>query len=239
MKLDVLIVDDEPLSCARIRRMLNSDPLIASVRVAHHGKEALDMIRHAPPHLLFLDIEMPGLDGFAMLQEMPDRERPCIVFVTAYEEHAARAFDVSAADYLVKPFSRPRFQQALDKARKELRDRAAGTAPSQPARLAVREAGALRFVKTEDIDWVEADGHFVRLHMGQTSVLMRERIGVLASRLDSQRFARIHRSTIVNVDRIEKLQPLFHGDYSVTLRDGTRLVLSRSYHSVFNRLTGT
>jgi two-component system, LytTR family, response regulator len=237
--LDVLIVDDEPLSCTRIRRMLSSDPLIADVRVSHDGKQALEMIHEFPPDLLILDIEMPGLNGFGILNEMTESERPAVIFVTAYEEYAVRAFEFSAVDYLLKPFSRLRFHQAMEKARKELVARRGSESTAfRQDRLAIRIDGEVQFVRTAEVDWIEAEGRYSRLHLGRRSVLMRESISRLAMKLNAQKFVRIHRSYIVSIDRIQKMQPIFHGDYRLTLQDGTKLVMSRNYRSALSQLMG-
>jgi two-component system LytT family response regulator len=236
-----LIVDDEPLARRRIRKLLARDAEVQTVGECANGYEALHAIGEERPDLLFLDVQMPEMDGFAVLQRFDGERLPLVIFVTAYDHYALRAFDVAAVDYLLKPFDRKRFEQALGKAKTRLAtERGEGTSARTLAlleelrargthleRLVVKSGGRAFFLKTEEIDWIEAEGKYVRLHAGQKSYLLRESIGALGAQLDAKRFLRIHRSTIVNVDAVGELQPWFHCEYRVILRDGTQLMLSR------------
>jgi two-component system, LytTR family, response regulator len=253
--IKTLIVDDEPLSRERIRTLLQPQPDVEIVGECGNGRQALAAMQSARPDLLFLDVQMPDLDGFGLLNALPasrDNSRlPVVVFVTAYDQYALRAFEVNALDYLLKPFDEERFLHALERARKQVqlasmgqpgigeqaapgrrflsvvRDAQAGAKPVE--RLVVRSAGRVFFMRTEEIDWIEAASNYVRIHAGADSHLLRETMNGIEGRLDPEKFLRIHRSTIVNIDRVAELQPWFHGDYAVTLRDGTRLTLSRGH----------
>lgn len=244
MTLRTLIVDDEPLARERVRMMLGMHDDVAVIGEVGDGQQAIDAIRHEHPDLVFLDVQMPGLDGFGVLRELEGEVMPYVVFVTAYDQYALRAFEVHALDYVLKPFNVERFSQALQRARaailkhdgpdgavgrEHLRSLVASLTAEQreKQRIVVKSSGRVFFVKVDDIDWIEAEGNYVRLHMGAQSHLLRETMKGMESVLDTSQFIRIHRSTIVNADRIRELQPLFHGEYAVILRDGTRLVASR------------
>ena len=245
-----LIVDDEPLARERFRTLLCDEPDIELVGECGDGKEAVSAIREKSPELLFLDVQMPEMDGFAVLRAVGPERVPAVVFVTAYDRYALRAFDVHALDYLLKPFDRERFQKALERARAQLGER--GTlgdrllallkdvkkVSKHPERFVIKSAGRVFFLRADEIDWVEAAGNYVQLHVGPTTHLMRETMGRLEARLDPEKFVRIHRSTIVQVDRIKEMQPAFHGDYIVILQDGARLNLSRSYREKLQTLLG-
>ena len=276
----VLIVDDEALARQRVRRLLQNETDVEIVGEAESGTEAVTMIRERQPDLVCLDVQMPGLDGFGVLREIDGGPVPMVLFVTAYDEHAQRAFDVHAVDYVLKPVDGERFRAAFDKARKqranavaaerlgelletvrrladggaaEARDGAAAlaslagaAAPGAPAaaagryasRILVKQDGRMFFVKTTEIDWIEADRNYVRLHVGKTAHTIRERISHLEETLDPRLFARIHRSTIVNLNRVRELQQWFSGDYVVILEDGTRLRLSRHYRDRVEKQVG-
>jgi two-component system, LytTR family, response regulator len=191
---------------------------------------------------------MPGMDGFAVLEELDGERLPCVIFVTAYDRYAVKAFDVHALDYLLKPFHRERFARATDRAKAQLRGasgdltgqireliRELRPRPRYLDRIIIKTAGTVFFLKTEEIDWISAEENYVRLHCGTATYLVREKIGNLEIQLDPSRFQRIHRSSIVNLDRVRQLHPVSHGDYQVVLTDGTELVLSRAYRE---RLTG-
>jgi two-component system LytT family response regulator len=242
-KIRTLIVDDEPLSRQRIRDLLKQEPDFVLVGECGDGAAAMALLRDRPCDLMFLDVQMPGLDGLEVARRLDAGRGPAVVFVTAYDCYALPAFEVHAVDYLLKPFDRERFHKALVWARTAIR-REQGETPSEfpPAaleeprevrkpleRITIKTAGRVIFLKTKDLDWVEAAGNYLRLHAGTTVHSLRETMNNLESRLDPDRFWRIHRSTIVNVERIRELQPLFHGDYVVILRDGTELTLSRTY----------
>ncbi len=246
-RVRVLVVDDEPLARRRIRRLLERDPEIETVGDCGDGAAAVAAIAEHAPDLVFLDVQMPEIDGFGVLERLSAgsagsaRKLPLVVFVTAYDQYALRAFEVSAVDYLLKPFDRRRFEKALQRAKARLAAEAGDglgqhtlalleelrARSSHLDRLVVKAGGRAFFLKTDEIDWIEAEGKYVRLHVGRESHLLREPIGTLEAQLDPRRFLRIHRSTIVNVDRIRELQPWFHNEYRVLLRDGTELMLSR------------
>ena len=230
-----LIVDDEPLARRRIRKLLARDAEVQTIGECANGYEALDAIDEEMPDLVFLDVQMPEMDGFAVLQRFDGERLPLVIFVTAYDQYALRAFDVSAVDYLLKPFDRKRFEQALRKAKSRLATSERTLAlleeiraqSTHLERLVVKSGGRAFFLKTEEIDWIEAEGKYVRLHAGPKSYLLRESIGTLGAQLDAKTFLRIHRSTIVNMNSVGELQPWFNCEYRVILRDGTQLMLSR------------
>ncbi|HEY7546898.1 MAG TPA: LytTR family DNA-binding domain-containing protein, partial [Blastocatellia bacterium] len=203
------------------------------------------------PDLLFLDVQMPELDGFEIIKQAGAEKMPLVVFVTAYDSYALRAFDVCAVDYLVKPFSRARFQSALARAKDRLRKDRADIGRLSLAlleelrsrshtidRLAIKSSGQVFFIRVEEIDWIESEGKYVRLHCGKQSHLLREAISSLEARLDPRKFARIHRCAIVNVDRIERLESWFNNEYRVVMKTGDLLTLSRSYRKRLSELLG-
>ena len=232
--------------------MLRDDPSLEIVGEHAGGDEAVRAIREVKPDLLFLDIQMPGKDGFALLQEVGEEQMPFVVFVTAYDQHALEAFRVHAIDYLLKPFDRERFHEALRRGKEMVRKKREGeisqkliallsdiaSTNHRAERIMVKSGGRISFLRSEEIDWVEAQGDYVQLHVQGKKHLIREKISGLEHQLPADKFVRIHRSTIVNVDRIREMQPLFYGEYAVILNDGTRLTLSRSFRErVFNRLS--
>ncbi len=253
MKIRALIVDDEPLARARLRALLADEPDVEVVGECGDGLEAVAAVQDLTPDLLFLDVQMPTLDGFGVLEALEAGPMPAIIFVTAYDRYALRAFEVHALDYLLKPFDRDRFHKALERARAaldrpgkaEADQRLLGLlqdqkkAPRPLERLLIKTAGRVFFLRTEEIDWIEAAGNYVRLHVGAEAHLLRETMNGLEARLEPARFLRIHRSTIVNVDRIQELQAWFHGDYLVILRGGTQLTLSRGYRHKVQEHFGT
>jgi two-component system LytT family response regulator len=274
MTMRVLIVDDEPIARRRISRLLKLEDDVEVVDEVGSGTDAVTAIREMHPDLVFLDVQMPDKDGFAVVNELGTDPMPAIVFVTAYNEYAVKAFDVNAIDYILKPFDPERFRSAFARARTHLEQKssaeagrrikalleevlgedratalaasaanggaggnggARGLAPAAPARarhldrLMVKHDGRVYFVKVSDVDWFEAAGNYVRVHVGRVSHLIRETMHGIESQLDPNQFARIHRAVIVNLDRIRELQPWFAGDYIVILRDGRQLKLSRTY----------
>jgi two-component system LytT family response regulator len=247
-----LIVDDESLARERIRDMLASDPAIEIVAECANGQEAIEAIQLHSPDLVFLDVEMPGIDGFAVLEALHSDRMPTVIFVTAYDQYAVRAFEVYALDYLLKPFDQERFEKALKRAKNQLESEHGDalserilraiedikTKPIHLERLVIKLNGHVFFMKAEEIDWVEAEGNYVRLHSGKESYLLRDTITALESQLDPKRFIRVHRSAIVNVDRISELQPWFHGEYRIVLRAGVQLTLSRTYREKLHELLG-
>lgn len=243
-----LIVDDEPAARRGVRLLLQQDEDIDIIGEAGDGPQAAEWIRRERPELVFLDVQMPGGDAFETLQRAGPPPLPVVVFVTAYNEHALRAFEVHAVDYLLKPYDDQRFLSALQRAKEAVRQRhheAAGSRLSrlldylqsrvdQPAdaatdRIFIKSSGEIFFLRTTEIDWIEAEGDYMKFHAAGRSHLMRETMARLEARLDPRRFIRIHRSTIVNIDRVRKLSPAFGGDYVVILQDGTKLKLSRGY----------
>lgn len=250
MTIRACIVDDEPLARERIRLMVAQEPDVEVVGEAGDGTEAVELVRRAKPDLLFLDVQMPGLDGFGVLQALEADIPPAVIFVTAYDQYALQAFEVHALDYLLKPFNSRRFKKAMQRARGELTREAAPEMNERllslleglrsdrrtPERIVLKSAGRVSFLKVDEVDWIEAEGNYVRLHVGAHSHLLRETMKNIEARLDPERFIRIHRSTIVNTDRIKELHPLFHGEYAVILRDGTRLTASRGPDNKLRRL---
>lgn len=298
-KVRVLIVDDESLSRQRIRRLVQSEPDAEVIGECENGVEAVAAIREQRPDVVCLDVQMPELDGFGVLNQLGDGPAPKVLFVTAYDEHALRAFDVHAVDYVLKPVDADRFRTAFERARRAHQESVAvnrlgqlldtvrrvsdgspaiageyappaalggssdhgagngatngstnggmqvaanggnGAAASQYAsRILVKHDGRMFFVKVGDIDWIEADRNYVRLHVGNTAHTIRERISHIEETLDPRIFARIHRSTIVNLNRVREMQQWFSGDYVVILENGARLRLSRHYRDRVERQVG-
>jgi len=248
-----LVVDDEPLARERLRSLLAGEPDVQVVGECGDGCQAVRAIEELRPDLVFLDVEVPNLDGFHILESVGGDRVPAVVFVTAYDQYALRAFDVRAVDYVLKPFGRERLQRALERARAQIARTRSSDLSAQLAalfegmrlgkasflkRLVIKENGRLFFLGTADIDWVEASGNYVRLHVGADAHLLRETMNALESRLDPEQFLRIHRSTIVNIERIKELQPWFHGDYHVVLRDGRQLTMSAGYREKLDALRG-
>ncbi|MBC8089297.1 MAG: response regulator transcription factor [Phycisphaerae bacterium] len=269
----VLVVDDESLARQRIRRLLQAEPDVEVVGEASTGREAVQCIAELQPDIVCLDVQMPELDGFGVLRELGEGPIPLVLFVTAYDEHALRAFDVHAVDYVLKPVDADRFRTAFQRARTQIQQSSAanrlgellatvrrvsdgatmtngngngnGAAPAAngapstfSSRILVKHDGRMFFVKVGDIDWIEADRNYVRLHVGKVSHTIRERISHLEESLDPRLFARIHRSTIVNLNRVREMQQWFSGDYVVILDNGTRLRLSRHYRDRVEKQVG-
>lgn len=250
MTLRTLIADDEAVARRRLRRLLLAEPEVEVVAECGDGQSALDGILAAHPNLVLLDVQMPELDGFEVVQRLPDEVRPAIIFVTAFDRYAIRAFDVHAIDYLLKPFSGERFRTALDRARDRLRRKeqdqglagfvmALRRRPAYASRLAVRGRGRVVPLPVSDIDWLQAADNYVIIHAGSRQHLIRETLSSLERRLDPTRFARIHRSLVVNLDRVTEITPATHGDASIRLRDGTSLTLSRTWRHRVTRALGS
>jgi two-component system LytT family response regulator len=243
MKIRTLIVDDMLLARKRVRRYLSADPEVEIIGECADGHEAIIAIKSLAPDLLFLDVQMPEIDGFEILEAVGAEKCPAVIFVTAYDQFALRAFEVHALDYLLKPFDRERVQRAVERAKSQLRQQGSQALDERlhtllkdfrpearyVKRLAIKTAGRTVFLLTKEIDWIESSGNYLKLHAGAESHLLRERMGQLETRLDPAKFVRIHRSTLVNLDRVKEMQPLFNGDQLVILRDGKRLTLSRTY----------
>jgi two-component system, LytTR family, response regulator len=251
-KIRTLVVDDEPMARERILSLLQQEGDVEVIGQCSDGVQAVSAIQQQSPDLVFLDVQMPGCDGFGVIQNIGADRMPTVVFVTAYDEYALRAFEVHALDYLLKPFGKDRFQETLKHARESLERRRAGDLgrrllalvhdlkPEQQRldRLVVKSGGRVFFLRTDEIDWIEAAGNYVRLHLGEESHLFRETMNGMEARLDARRFVRIHRSRIVNTERIKELQPWFNGEYVVILRNGTRLTLSRGYREKLQEQLG-
>jgi len=235
-KIRALVVDDEPIARARMLSLLKEERDVEVVGECADGPQAMSAIAQTAPDLVFLDVQLPDMNGFELADALGTRHMPAVVFVTAYDEYALRAFEIHALDYLLKPFSRERFKAALSHAREHLARRLAPV-PARD-RLVIKSTGRIYFVRTADIDWCEAAGNYVRLHAGSQAHLVRGTMAHLESRLDAGRFARIHRSAIVNIDRIEELRSSFNGEYMVVLRGGTRLTLSRGYRDALQERLG-
>ena len=252
--IKALIVDDEILGRNRIREILRKDSDIQLVGECANGRDAVDAVLKFSPELLFLDVQMPEMDGFAVLEAIPPERMPMVVFVTAYDQYALQAFEVYALDYILKPFDAGRFQRTLQHAKSQIRKSRGNmlneglrnlleelkTFPKTkyPERLVIKSAGRVSFLKTSEIDWIESEGNYVRLHVGKETHLLRETLNQMEERLDPDQFLRIHRSTIVSLDRIKELQPWFHGEYRVLLKEGTQLLLSRKYREKLRDLLG-
>jgi two-component system, LytTR family, response regulator len=236
-RLRTLVVDDEPLARRNLAILLRRDPDIARVDECGSGAEAITRIRRTRPDLVFLDVQMPECDGFDVLEQLGTDEPPVIVFVTAHDEYALRAFEAGALDYLMKPFTDARFRRAVERAKQRL-------VPQREARshtierLIVKDAGQLVFVKVVDIDWIEAANYYSCLHVGSNTHLLRRSLTVLEEELQSGPFCRIHRSIIVNVERIRGLQVMEDGEYGVVLKSGACLRLSRRFRKTLEQRLG-
>jgi two-component system LytT family response regulator len=251
-ELRVVLVDDEPLGRERIRSLLARETGVVVIGEASSGVEAVDLITRVRPDLVFLDVQMPGLTGFGVLERLDPAHLPVVIFVTAHDQFALKAFEVHAVDYLLKPFDRDRFKLALQRATDRLKSAqpddlsarlTAMLAQMQPAqaarapdRIPVKSSGRVVFVNVVDIDWVGSADNYVELHVGEHTHLLRETLASMEQRLPADRFVRISRTTIVHAERVRELQPLFHGEYAVTLKNGTRLTLSRSHRDQLARL---
>jgi two-component system LytT family response regulator len=250
MKIKTLIVDDEPLARDRVKRLLRDEPDIAVVGECGNGAEAVAAIRYEKPDLVFLDIQMPEKNGFEVIKALDEKSVPTFIFVTAYDQYALQAFEVHALDYLLKPFNRERLHRALTRARDHIESKTRGDLDERLAsliadlrtekkyleRLVVKSVGRVFFLKTDEIDWIEASGNYLKLHVGREAHLIRETMNGIEAKLNPDKFLRIHRSTVVNIDRIKELHPMFSGDYDVILQNGTELTLSRNYRERFLEL---
>ena len=232
----VLIVDDEPPGRRKIRRFLEDSDGIDAIAEAASGREALEAIRNFRPDLLFLDVQMPDLDGFAVLEAVPPPRDFHVVFLTAHDQHALRAFEAEALDYLLKPADPDRFERVLERARQQVALRkTSAPEPVKPARFArrllVEKAGKELFLPVEQLDWAEADRNYICLHAGRESYTQRATLESLARQLDPDQFARISRSELVNLDRIREMQPWFHGERRIILKDGKELTWTRRFRA--------
>jgi len=247
-KIKTLIVDDEPLARRNLRVLLEQDPQIEIVDECRNGHEAVKAINTHSPALIFLDIQMPEMDGFDVLAQVGPEQIQAIIFVTAFDQYALKAFEVHALDYLLKPFDDERFARALERAKSQIAareidklsqrllalledrnsERKGSEEGSYLTRLMIKTSNRMMLLKVDEIDFIEADGNYAKLHTGRKTHLLREKMNDLEGRLDPAKFVRIHRSVIVNLDRIKEMHPHFNGDYIVVLDDGRQLRLSRS-----------
>ena len=255
MTVRAVVVDDERLGREKVLAMLAAHEDVQVVGECANGAEAVAEIRKQKPDLVFLDVEMPGSSAFDVLRKLRGERMPAIVFVTAHDEYAIRAFEVEAVDYLLKPFDRRRFNEALRRARKRIENGGAALPeklwsaieqladkkkePAHWTRFVVRTRDRMLFVPTSDVDWIEAEGKYVRLHAGSAAHLIREPITEVESRLDPAEFVRIHRKTIVNLRQVTEMYRAFRGDYMVVLKTGQKLTVSRRYWSKVKHLGGT
>jgi two-component system LytT family response regulator len=224
------VVDDEPLARTSLKILLERDPEIQLAGECGSGAEAIQSIRAMKPDLLFLDVRMPDVDGFEILEALGSAVPPCVVFVTAFDEYAVRAFDADAVDYLLKPFDDQRFAKALARAKESIRQHSAA------GRLIVRNAGRILFIRISEIDWIEAADYYACLHVSGRSHLLRRTLADLERTLNPSQFCRIHRSTIVNVERVRELRLDYNGEYEVVLLDSTTLRMSRTYRNALQSL---
>lgn len=245
MKLRTLIVDDELHSRKKIRAFLQEHPEFQVIGECADGEQAVEAISRHKPDLVLLDVQIPGRNGFEVLESLSDKFVPAVIFITAFDKYAVRAFEVRALDYLLKPFNKARFAEALHrfherKARTNAMDRKEELKAAlqeiqresrDDERIAVKSGSRIIFLRKGLIEWVEAQGDYVKLHIGKDSHLLRETMAATTERLDANRFVRIHRSRIVNVDHVREIRPLWGGDYSVLMRDGTELTMSRTYRA--------
>lgn len=250
MKIRALIVDDEPLARQRVRLLLGEEPDVEVIGECRDGFEAVDRIQATKPDLVFLDVQMPEMDGFEVLRRVPRELLPVVVFTTAYDQHALRAFEVNALDYLLKPFKPTRFKEAVHRARDLIANQHAGVAARQlvallgetpaPAvqltRLAVKNPGKVTFVELDQIQAIEAAGKYAVVNVGKENHVLRETMSSLESHLPPQRFLRISRSVIVNLDQVQELQPMFKGGNLVVLKNGKSYPATRPIREIQHRL---
>ncbi|MFA6563868.1 MAG: LytTR family DNA-binding domain-containing protein [Verrucomicrobiia bacterium] len=250
MKIKTLIVDDEPLARERIRTLLAKEPDIEVTGECADGDEALATMKKRPVDLLFLDVQMPEMDGFEMLSRIGKDVLPAVIFVTAYDQHAVKAFEVHALDYLLKPFKQSRFKEAVQRVRDQIGHRQTDDvskrllqllndrkpAPAYLHRLTVKENERVVLVKVSQIEWIESAGNYVVLHVGKQNHILRETLAALEAHLDPKLFLRISRSTLVNLDQVRELQPLFKGEYVVVLQDGKQLPMTRGIRELEEKL---
>lgn len=248
-KIRTIIVDDEPLALKRLKELLLSDNEIDVIDSCKNGEEAIVAITDLQPDLVFLDIQMPEITGFDVLENIDLQHPPVIVFVTAYDQYALQAFEVHAIDYLLKPFDKKRFNKALERAKKYVKQvsetdfknnieqlvayhRTEGT---YIPRLMVKKGERFVFLKIDEIDWIEAAGNYIQITVGDKSYMLRETMSNMEEKLNPESFARVHRSTIVNIERIKTLEPWFHGDYKIKLKTGKELTMSRNYKELLKQ----
>ena len=251
--IHVLVADDEAPARQRLVDLLRRDAQVAGIAEAADGEVAVHAIQMQRPDLVFLDVQMPELDGLGVIDAIGVAEMPLTVFVTAYDQHAIRAFEANALDYLLKPFSDERFEATMSRVKMRLDERSigefgqrvmkmvAGTPPAAERRLdrlVVKSGGTTRFVRVVDIDWIEAAGVYVTLHVSGKELLYRAALNDLAERLDPRRFVRVHRSALVNIESIVQLEPMSHGEFEAVIKNGSRARVSRTYRALLEKRLG-
>lgn len=251
--IKVLIVDDEPLARDYIRRLLEADKTLEIVAEARNGREAAQIISELKPELVFLDVQMPEMDGFSLLKTLDPSKLPAIIFTTAYEDYAIRAFEFHALDYLLKPFDQPRFQKAIEHAKERLANTETAAQESEQIiellkvvqvkprfleRLLIKQNGRIIFLKTVEIEWIKADDKYVHIYFGNSDYLVRQTLSAMKTQLDPQIFVQINRSVIVNVEFIKEIHPLFGGEYSLLMNNGAQLDVSRNFREQLFELLG-
>lgn len=251
-RIRALVVDDEPLAREMIREMLEDDSDVEIVGECASGREAVEAIRSLTPDLVFLDIQMPELGGFEVLESFERQTTPYIIFVTAYDQYAVRAFEVHAFDYLLKPFDHERFDAAWQRVKSQIKRDQSGerdrhilelleelkSGPRHLERLVIKNGGRVFFLNVQDVYCIESEGNYVRVYDNEKGYLLRETISSLEEQLDPRQFRRIHRSAIVKIDRIKEMQPWFHGEYRIIMENGKQLTLSRNYRANFQGAIG-
>jgi two-component system LytT family response regulator len=252
LRIRALVVDDEPLAREMIREMLATDSEVEVAGECGNGREAIEAIKTSTPDLVFLDVQMPELGGFEVLASLDPNTTPYVIFVTAFDQYAVRAFEVHALDYLLKPFDRERFEVAWQRAKAQIKlDRTSRrdqdiialleelkAGPRYLERLVIKNGGRVFFMHVQDIYCIEAEGNYVRVYDNQKGYLLRETISSLEEQLDPKQFLRIHRSAIVKIDRIKEMQPWFHGEYRIIMENGKQLALSRNYRANLQEAVG-
>lgn len=250
MTIRALIVDDEPLGRQGIRLLLQNESDVTIIGECANGAEALDFIKREKPSLVFLDVQMPRMDGFALVAALPPEQVPVIIFVTAYDRHAVKAFEVSATDYLLKPLKPARFREALQRARQQLQSRDTGKLNERlqallevakpktpyPSQLSVKNGEHTAFVRVNEIDYLEAAANYIVLHVGQQNHILRETLTSLEGRLSPKTFLRIHRSFIVNMARVSGVKPALRGEHVLALKNGKELPMTRGVREIQERL---
>ena len=251
-RIRALVVDDEPLAREMIREMLGDDSEVEIVAECANGREAVDSIKSLKPDLVFLDVQMPEIGGFEVLESLEPESTPYIIFVTAYDQYAVRAFEVHAFDYLLKPFDHERFDAAWQRVKAQIKVDQGGerdrhilalleelkSGPRHLERLVIKNGGRVFFLNVQDVYCIESEGNYVRVYDNQKGYLLRETISNLEEQLDPMQFRRIHRSAIVKIDRIKEMQPWFHGEYRIIMENGKELTLSRNYRQNFQGAVG-
>jgi two-component system LytT family response regulator len=252
VRIRALVVDDEPLAREMIREMLATDTEVEVVGECANGREAIEAIKTSTPDIVLLDVQMPEMGGFEVLESLDRKTTPYVIFVTAYDQYAVRAFEVHALDYLLKPFDRERFEAAWQRAKAQIKlDRTSRrdqdiialleelkAGPRYLERLVIKNGGRVFFLHVQDIYCIEAEGNYVRVYDNQKGYLLRETISSLEEQLDPKQFLRIHRSAIVKIDRIKEMQPWFHGEYRIIMENGKQLALSRNYRANLQEAVG-